>query len=149
MTCQQCHWDNELNDAGGKLSLEGVPDTYTPGEQYLITVTLTRPGVRRAGFQMSAREDGINMNSGNDAGFLRPVDAAVATAQDEKKRVTYAQHSATGSKIPTPGMATWTVSWTAPDQGPVVFHVAANASNADDSPLGDYIYTAVGRSGAP
>jgi hypothetical protein len=37
---------------------------------------------------------------------------------------------------------------TAPQQGTaaVVFHAAANASNSDDSPLGDYIYTALVRS---
>jgi hypothetical protein len=35
------------------------------------------------------------------------------------------------------------MDWTAPsaDAGPVQFNVAANASNNDDSPLGDYIYT--------
>jgi hypothetical protein len=37
---------------------------------------------------------------------------------------------------------TWTIEWTAPAgaTAPVQFNVAANASNNDDSPLGDYIY---------
>jgi hypothetical protein len=36
----------------------------------------------------------------------------------------------------------WLFRWTAPSEsgGPVVFHVAANAANFDDSPLGDFIY---------
>jgi hypothetical protein len=37
----------------------------------------------------------------------------------------------------------WTFRWTAPADAPgraVVFHVAANAANDDDSPLGDFIY---------
>jgi hypothetical protein len=34
------------------------------------------------------------------------------------------------------------MEWTAPSpaDGPVQFNVAANASNNDDSPLGDFIY---------
>jgi hypothetical protein len=74
MTCQQCHWENPLNDPAGRLELDGVPAAYTPGEQYLITVSLARPGLARAGFQLTVREDGINMNAGTDAGVLRPTD---------------------------------------------------------------------------
>jgi hypothetical protein len=33
--------------------------------------------------------------------------------------------------------------WTAPEEArwPVAAHVAANAANDDDSPLGDFVYT--------
>jgi len=46
------------------------------------------------------------------------------------------------------GANRWTVEWTAPSlaTGPVQFNVAANASNNDDSPLGDYIYVKAVRS---
>jgi hypothetical protein len=144
MTCQQCHWENRLNDLSGQLRLDGMPDAYTPGQQYLITVTLARPGVTRAGFQLSAREDGINMNAGADAGVLRTMDALTETVQESAaKRVTYLQHTAAGTQMRTPGTAKWMFEWTAPEGPvPVVFHVAANASNGDDSPLGDFIYTA-------
>jgi hypothetical protein len=42
----------------------------------------------------------------------------------------------------------WTMEWTAPSTGagPVQFNVAANASNNDDSPLGDFIYMKMVRS---
>lgn len=143
MTCQQCHWENPLNEPSGRLTIEGLPDSYTPGEQYLITVTLARPGLMRGGFQLSAREDEMAMNAGKDAGSLRAVDMLAQTVQDDAKRVTYAQHTRVGSDVSTPGVSKWQVQWTAPDaRVRVIFHVAANASNDDASPLGDYIYTA-------
>jgi len=146
MTCQQCHWENPINEPSGGLRITGIPDAYTPGEQYLITVTVARAGVGRAGFQLSAREDGINMNSGSDAGALRPLDAFVERAQDDAKRVTYLQHTRAGTELTIPGTASWRFEWTAPDTAiPVVFHAAANAANDDASPLGDFIYTAVAR----
>jgi hypothetical protein len=147
MTCQQCHWENPLNEPSGRLVLEGIPESYTPGEQYLITVTLARPGLGRGGFQLSAREDVMAMNAGRDAGTLAAVDTLAQTVQDEAKRVTYAQHTRPGSMPSAAGAAKWTVRWTAPDSRVnVVFNVAANASNDDASPLGDYIYTATFKS---
>jgi hypothetical protein len=148
MTCQQCHWENPLNDPAGQIVVAGVPDAYTPGEQYLITVTLARPDLRRAGFQMAAREDGINMNAGSNAGTLRPTDELATAVQGSSKNTTYVQHTEAGTKVSPAGTARWTVEWTAPEAAgvPVVFHVAANAANDDSSPLGDFIYTATASS---
>ena len=142
MTCQQCHWENPLNEPAGRLTLDGIPDSYTPGEQYLITVTLARPGIGRAGFQLSAREDVMAMNAGADAGILAPADESVQTVKDEAKRVTYIQHTRSATMPSEPGVKKWRVQWTAPDtRVAIVFHLAANASNDDASPLGDFIYT--------
>lgn len=143
MTCQQCHWENPLNEPTGRLTIDGIPETYTLGEQYLITVTVARPGLGRGGFQLSAREDSINMTSGMNAGTLAPIDK---TSQLLASTVTYIQHTRDGSAIAAPGTAKWQVRWTAPENRVnVVFHVAANASNDDASPLGDFIYTALVR----
>jgi hypothetical protein len=137
MSCYQCHWDNPLNDPGGRLSLAGVPDTYIPGERYLITVAIAHPELVKGGFQMSARfEDGRN------AGTLRNPDALTSTVTDEMAHVTYIQHTMQGARK-VQGEARWEVEWTAPAEGgAMVFHAAANASNGDASPLGDFIYTA-------
>jgi hypothetical protein len=144
MTCQQCHWENPLNEPAGQLTLEGIPETYTPGEQYLITVTLARPGIGRAGFQLSAREDVMAMNPGADAGILAPTDDSLQTVQNDAKRVTYIEHTRNGTMPSEPGLKKWRLQWTAPDtRVAVVFHVAANASNDDASPLGDFIYTSI------
>ena len=149
MTCQQCHWENPLNDPAGRIEVTGIPDTYTPGEQYLITVTVARPDLRRAGFQMAAREDGINMSAGSDAGTLRAMDELARTVRGEAAGVTYVQHTEAGTAVKPEGTAAaWTIEWTAPESPgvPVLFHVAANAANDDASPLGDFIYTATARS---
>ena len=148
MTCQQCHWENPLNEPSGRVRLDGIPDAYTPGEQYLITVTLARPGMEAAGFQLSAREDGMSMNAGSNAGTLRALDALAETLEGEAKRIRYLQHTRAGAEQVKAGGAAWRFEWTAPDEGPVIFHLAANAANGDDSPLGDFIYTAVARSRA-
>ncbi|MEP7361513.1 MAG: choice-of-anchor V domain-containing protein, partial [Chloroflexota bacterium] len=58
------------------------------------------------------------------------------------KALSFVQHNQIGSRAATPGANTWTLEWTAPPTpaGPVQFNVAANATNNDDSPLGDFIY---------
>jgi hypothetical protein len=144
MSCHQCHWDNPLNDPGGRLSLAGVPDTYIPGERYLITVAIAHPELLKGGFQMSARvEDGKN------AGAFRSPDLLSAPIVDEATDVNYIQHTALGARK-VQGEARWDVEWTAPaGAGQVIFHVAGNASNGDASPLGDFVYTAVASSKQP
>lgn len=146
MTCHECHWDNPLNETPDRLTLTGIPPTYTPRQQYLITVALDHPGTRRAGFQLASRFE-TGGNAGANAGSLRSTDQLTETVRGEDNRITYIQHTKAGAVVPTPGTARWRVEWTAPSEGgAVVFHVAGNASNADRSPLGDFIYTATGRS---
>jgi hypothetical protein len=146
MTCHECHWDNPLNERPGQLTLAGIPPTYTPRQQYVITVALDSPDVSLAGFQLASRFE-TGERAGASAGTLRSTDLYTETVQSEDKRTTYVQHTKAGAVVKSPGTARWAFEWTAPDtSGTVVFHVAGNASNADASPLGDFIYTALGRS---
>lgn len=149
-TCRQCHSDNALNDAAGSLQLDGIPTSYEPNKQYRISVILRSPGVRRAGFQLSARFN-LEENAGHQAGELHAVDGSVEVVEAEQLLVQYAQHTRDGTFLNVPDVAQWQVLWSAPSKGAtsVVFHVAANASNDDDSEFGDFIYTheAVSRPG--
>jgi hypothetical protein len=52
MTCQECHWENPINEPSGRLTLLGTPATYTPGARYSIIVDLARPGLVYGGFQL-------------------------------------------------------------------------------------------------
>ena len=141
MTCHQCHWDSALNDPAGRLSVTRVPDEYTPGERYLITLRLAHPELVRAGFQLSARFDG-GPASGRSAGVLRSTDATTQQISSEDGRVQYIQHTKQGATEHSRGAAEWRFEWIAPaEREAVAFHAAANASNGDDSPLGDFIYT--------
>lgn len=147
-SCHLCHLDNAVNDREGEVTLSGVPASYVPGERYPITVTLRREGLRRGGFEIAARF-ASGRNKGKQAGNWTPQDARVQLIPGAvDKALTFVQHNLMGSRVSETGAATWTVEWTAPPAaaGPVQFNVAANASNNDDSPLGDYIYLRVARS---
>lgn len=141
MTCQQCHWDNPLNDPAGRLTLSGVPVMYTPGDRYLITVSVAHPELVLGGFQLSARFD-RGPGLGASAGMLRPTNDLTQQVADEPGRVHYIQHTRAGTSRQEPGAAEWTFEWTAPSEAEgVTFHAAGNASNGDASQLGDFIYT--------
>ena len=147
-SCHLCHLDNPVNDRDGEVILSGVPPAYVPGERYPITVTLHRDGLRRGGFEIAARF-ASGRNKGRQAGTWTPQDARVQLIPGAvDKALTFVQHNLMGSRVSETGMNTWTVEWTAPaaPAGPVQFNVAANASNNDDSPLGDYIYLRMLRS---
>jgi hypothetical protein len=147
-SCHLCHLGNPVNAPGGSLALEGVPASYVGGQTYPITVRVAREDVRRAGFEIAARFASGRLK-GRQAGSWRVVDARaqlIPGAVD--KALTFVQHNLAGSRTTTPGSNTWTIEWTAPSpaSAPVQFNVAANASNNDDSPLGDYIYLKSARS---
>jgi hypothetical protein len=147
-SCRLCHLDNPLNAPGGQLTLAGVPPIFTPGSVYPITVTIAREDMRRGGFEIAARFAG-GKQKGRQAGTWKLTDARtqlIPGAVD--KALTFVQHNLAGSRAATAGANTWTIEWTAPADAsaPVQFNVAANASNNDDSPLGDYIYLKSARS---
>jgi hypothetical protein len=149
-TCHLCHIDNPINAPGGTLTLDGVPGSFSPDQAYPITVTISRQGLRRGGFEIAARFAG-GRQKGRQAGSWRLLDARaqlIPGAVD--KALTFVQHNQIGSRATTPGSNSWTMEWTAPStgSGAVQFNVAANASNNDDSPLGDYIYIKAVRSAA-
>jgi hypothetical protein len=148
-SCHLCHFDNPVNDPGGTLDLTGVPDRYTPGEAYPLTVHLARPGARRAGFQLSVRF-AAGPTRGRQAGRLEPAAGGLQIVTAADTGVDYLTHDESGSRPDPSGAALWRLRWVAPPApaGPVLFHVAANGGNDDQSPLGDYIYT-VERSSSP
>jgi hypothetical protein len=147
-SCHLCHLDNPVNAPGGTLEISGVPQAYVPGATYPIVVSLTRQGMRRGGFEIAARFAG-GRRKGRQAGVWKTTDARMQLIPGAVDRsLTFVQHNLIGSRATTPGTNAWTIDWTAPSEGsdPVQFNVAANASNNDDSPLGDYIYLKAVRS---
>lgn len=138
-TCVQCHFAGFQPASGGGLEIEGVPTKYEPGSRYVLTIALDRPGMERAGFELAARfAEGLAR--GRQAGAFHPLaDDAMVT---ELGGVVYVHQTLGGSQLAEPGRARWRIEWTAPTPaaGPVVFHVAANAANGDESPLGDQVY---------
>ena len=139
-SCHVCHSQKPLNESAGSLVLEGVPQRYAPGRPYDLTVKLSRSGMGIAGFQLSARfEEGARQ-----AGSFRSLDRRVHIVEFGDANVQYVSHSDEGNGLTSRGTASWTVEWTAPTisegRGVVVFHLAANAANNDDTEFGDFIY---------
>lgn len=145
-TCRECHFSFQLNPGGGEVALEGLPERWAPGRRHALTVRVRHEELERGGFQLSARYAG-GPAGGRDAGALRPTGPRTQAVEDTAPdaRVTYLQHTRVGTLPVEDGVVEWRVTWEAPGRGsprrPVVFHVAANAANDDDSEFGDRIYS--------
>ncbi len=140
-SCQSCHFDNPLNASGGSLTLDGVPPQFVPGRDYEMSVTLTRDGLKRGGFEMSARfAEGAD--TGKQAGAWRaPAPRLQIVPSKTDPSLMFVQHTTAGTLCSQRGSNSWMMTWTAPAVAvPVQFNLAANATNDDASPLGDYIY---------
>jgi hypothetical protein len=145
-SCHACHFHEPVNAPGGRLVIEGVPTTFSPGEPYTLTVTLTRTGIKRAGFQLAARF----RDTGAQAGSLSPspVDRG-RVAVESQTGVQYAGQKGEGS-LAGAETTRWSVEWIAPSAGGAVeFHVSANAADGNESADGDFVYTANASSSPP
>jgi hypothetical protein len=145
-SCHACHFHAEPNSGGGRVTIEGVPARFAAGERYTLTVTLTRSGMKRAGFQLAARF----MDSGAQAGTLAAGPGEGGRVGVESQGgVQYAGQKQAGSSV-SADAARWTIEWTAPARGgPVIFHASANAADGNESADGDFVYTASGESAPP
>lgn len=143
-SCHACHFDKEPNSGGGRVTIEGIPAKFAAGERYTLTVTVTHAGMTRAGFQLTARFK----DSRAQAGTLAPGPGeAERVSVRSDSGVQYAGQTKAGSTVGAGDPVMWTIEWTAPQRGgPVMFHVAANAADGNESADGDYVYTAVGES---
>lgn len=139
-SCHACHFHEDVNTEPGGVTIAGVPERFVAGEQYPITITLSRPGMKLGGFQLTARFK----QGAAQAGTLAP-----APGQEERLRiqndggVEYATQRQKGTAIETSDTAQWSLIWTAPPKpAAVVFNVAANAADADGTAEHDFVYTA-------
>ena len=138
-TCQSCHFDFPVNTGDGAVELRGIPESgWEPGKAYRVTVVVRRPGMKRGGFQAAARHES-GADAGKAAGTWRALDDRTAITPGSGA-IPYVHHTEAGT-APSADSASWTMEWTAPaDAAPVVFHVAANAGDGDQSQFGDYVY---------
>lgn len=118
-TCRDCHSAASLNSSSSDLSLN-VPATYTPGQTYNLTFTISNDAAGGNGFQATAERTANNAKIGtfSNAGAGSSVSGS------------YWKHSSNA--------ASWTVQWTAPGagNGTVRFYAIANKGGA--SPGGNF-----------
>ena len=146
-SCHACHFHAEPNSGPGRVTIEGVPATFAPGERYTLTITLRRAGMKLAGFQLTARFK----DSGAQAGTIAPgAGEAERVKVETQAGVQYAGQRKVGAAVGAAEAATWTIVWTAPESGgPVIFNVSANAADGNESADGDFVYTATAQSAPP
>ncbi len=139
-SCLTCHQGSDLNAFGGRVTIEGLPNEYVQGERYLLTVLLEAEETDLAGFQLAARY-GTGNEQGRAAGEIHPLNDRVAVTMGTNG-VQYVHQTRQGSGMSAPDSTSWSMEWIAPSTGnSVVFHVAANSGNGDNSPLSDLVYT--------
>jgi len=132
--CTDCHMGTAVNAGGGSITINNVPQSYQPGQQYTINVTVQQGGRIRFGFEMTAID-----SNGNGAGTFDPIGSDTQT--DTLNSRQYILHTLTGSVGSS--SHTWQVHWTAPSTniGIVRFFAAGNAANNNGADTGDFIYT--------
>ncbi|MGH9219035.1 MAG: choice-of-anchor V domain-containing protein [Vicinamibacterales bacterium] len=138
-SCDACHFHAAPNAGPGKLTIEGVPDRFTAGQAYRITIALSQPAMKLAGFQLTVRFK----DDGAQAGMLaKESDTDARVGIDAQSPVHYAGQRREGAALSAQDESRWTVIWTAPSSTrSVMFHVAANGANGDERADGDYVYT--------
>lgn len=145
-SCHACHFGADPNSGPGRATIAGVPAAFVPGERYTLTLTVTKSGMKLAGFQLAARF----ADSGAQAGLLAPgPEDARRIKVVTYDGVQYAGQTRAGASI-AGDVAMWTIVWTAPTRGGrVIFDVAANAADGNDNAEGDFVYTATADAAAP
>lgn len=136
-TCHSCHFDYDINEERGHLTVEGIEETYSPGETYELVVSVESEHLEIGGFQMTAR-----FEDGSQAGQFKWTGDRLILTPGLSDDIQYLQHSGSGTEPTSERKVSWTFEWVAPDQGgaPVIFNITANAGNDDFSPFGDWIY---------
>ncbi len=135
LNCTSCHDTFTVNTGVGSIAFSGVPDNYTPGQDYTVTVTMTFAGRRQFGFQATVIDD-----QGRAAGTITVTNAARTTlisADVGGNLRRYIQHRDADAQT------SWSFRWTAPSPavGRITFYASGNAGNSNGGDSGDNIYT--------
>ena len=134
--CTNCHTGTALNGGGGSVVIGGAPATYTLGQTYTITVTVSQTNRSLFGFAMEALTS-TNANAGTLVVTNSTEDHILNAVNGRKNMV----HKSGGGA--SANSHTFTFNWTAPatNVGVVKFYAVGNAANGNNSDTGDLIYS--------
>lgn len=134
-SCLPCHDSYALGSGGGSMSIGGLGGSYAPGTTQPMTVTLSRSGSTRWGFELVALDD-----QGTSVGVLAPANSTTQTSVSGG--ITYLKQTSAGTFSGTGTSVTWTFDYTAPPAGTgtVRFYASGAACNNNGSDSGDYVY---------
>ncbi|MDQ3668516.1 MAG: PQQ-dependent sugar dehydrogenase [Acidobacteriota bacterium] len=139
--CTICHTSFEVNSGPGSVQITGLPETYSPGQQVPVTVTVNQVDAVSYGFQLTALDQ-----SGREAGTLvvtDPDNTQLVSGDIEGNLRRYIEHTRDGTIPVEFDRRQWTFTWVAPSSsvGAITFYDAGNGANGDQVPTGDHIYT--------
>lgn len=142
-TCTGCHYTFPLNSGAGKVEITGLPASYTPGQSYAVTVTVSHPTARSWGFELTALDSN---ETSSTVGTMTVSNTTTTLKRDSSasgQQRTYLSHSEDGIAQGKPNSNSWSFTWTAPASavGDITFYAVGNAANNQVTPEDDYIYT--------
>ncbi|MGE0882597.1 MAG: choice-of-anchor V domain-containing protein [Blastocatellales bacterium] len=141
--CTGCHYTYPVNSGAGKVEITGLPASYSLGQSYLVTITVSHPTARAWGFELTALDQN---GTSSTIGALTPTSATTTLQRDSDasgQPRTYLSHGEAGIAQGKAGSNSWSFTWTAPatNAGDVTFYAVGNAANNQVTPEDDYIYT--------
>ena len=141
-TCMLCHRPDATIPRTGAITVTGLPASYTPGQEYTLTVAVAHPGRLKFGFELTVLD-----STGKQAGTLANVDTVkttVRTATFNGLTRQYVSHAggAASTTVTTGDKNEWSIKWTAPatSTGKLGVFAAGNATNTGGSNAGDVVY---------
>lgn len=129
--CTMCHTSFVAQMVTNLITTNIPQEGYEPGRQYQITVAGSHTGAATMGFELTAE-------SGNSKVGSFSASSTAMQLVNNNSAVTHV-----GNAINTTnGSRSWTVNWTAPENGvgDVTFYAAVNAGDGNDMPTGDQTY---------
>ncbi len=144
IACTQCHTGTPLNGGGGSARLAFANGlTYSPGQTQTFTIVITDAAAATYGFEISARlESGPNTQqagtfiAGQNQKIVCSDNKIMPEAGCGGNGIQWMEHT-------QPSLTnTISAQWTAPASGAGNVHIylSANATNGDNTRLGDHIY---------
>ncbi len=153
ITCRTsgCHSSFPLNSGTALLNLDlgDAESSYTPGEDYIISVSLFKPGLMRGGFQLVALQDN---NDTISPGVFTLTDSFRTQRIDKENphahpncsinSKVWIEHTENGIDDVFADSITWQFDWQAPeiDVGSITFYLASVEADVDLDATGDYVY---------
>ncbi len=150
-TTPTCHDDGTVNTGTAKviMDLDGAENGYIPNHIYTINISVSKPNMLRAGFQMIPILDSditvtpgtiILMDSNRTQALNKNFSHNGGCGNYEK---TWIEHTYAGVNVIDTGFNKWSFKWIAPasDVGTITFYLGALESNNDLSQKGDQAYT--------
>lgn len=147
-----CHDDGTANTgtANVSMNLGGATGGYVAGQTYTITISITKTGMLRSGFQTIVLQDS---NTTMSAGMITLIDTARTQVIDvnhphpgscgNQATKVWVEHTFTGINNVSAGTNTWSYEWQAPaaSTGNVTFYASVLESDNSLDETGDNVYT--------